>query len=85
MAYVVQGSDGKVYGVGDACQKAFVFTEWNEFAWGNDAGATSSTNSSEFYKTVGKNLKSWTETNAPALNDAKYFGVDAKGVWHEAE
>ncbi len=85
VAYVVQGSDGKVYGVGDACQKAFVFTEWNEFAWGNDAGATSSTNSSEFYKTVGKNLKSWTETNAPALNDAKYFGVDAKGVWHEAE
>ena len=85
VAYLVEGTDGKLYGVGDAGQKAFVFTEWNEFMWGNDAGATSSENSSEFYKTVGKNLKTKAESNTPALNGAKFYGVDANGVWHQAK
>ena len=85
VAYVVEGTDGKLYGVRDAAEAAFVFTEWNEFSWGNDAGQTSSTNSEQFYKTVGKNKKSKTEANVDALNGAKCYGVDVYGVWHEAK
>ena len=37
------------------------------------------------YKTVGKNLKTKAESNTPALNGAKFYGVDANGVWHQAK
>ncbi len=84
VAYVVEGTDGKLYGVRDAAEAAFVFTEWNEFSWADRDGNIGA-NSEVYYCTVGKNKKSKTESNTPALDGAKYYGVDVYGVWHEAK
>ena len=84
VAYVVEGTDGKLYGIRDAAEAAFVFTEWNEFSWADRDGNIGA-NSEVYYCTVGKNKKSKTESNTPALDGAKYYGVDVYGVWHEAK
>ena len=84
VAYVVEGTDGKLYGVRDAAEAAFVFTEWNEFSWADRDGNIGA-NSEVYYCTVGKNKKSKTESNTPALDGAKYYGVDVYVVWHEAK
>ncbi|MBQ8864318.1 MAG: M60 family metallopeptidase [Rikenellaceae bacterium] len=84
VAFIVEGSDGKWYAINDT-SAAYLYTKWNEFKWGDSDGNLSpdGSNSKTYYCTVGSYEVNFTEKNTPALKDAKFYGVDANGVFHE--
>ena len=84
VAYIVEGTDGKWYGITDA-SSAYVNTYWHEFQWGDSDGNISPTgeNSKTYYCTVGSKQVNKVEANTPALKGAKFYGVDANGKFHE--
>jgi hypothetical protein len=92
VVYVVRGTDGREWGIGDACDpneklRLHVTTSWNEFKWGDKNGNLSpgNVNSEKYYCTVGKSSVTKTPKNTPALKGAECFGVGADGVYYPAK